>query len=107
VAVSELLGLVALESMASGAPVIASRVGGLPEIVEDGVTGYLVPPGDVAALGARIADVLGDPAAAARLGWNGRRRVVAELTWERCAQRCLEAYRELLAITGTSRPRRP
>ena len=107
VAVSELLGLVVLESMASGAPVIASRVGGLPEIVEDGVTGYLVPPGDVAALGARIADVLGDPAAAARLAWNARRRVVAELTWERCAQRCLEAYRELLAITGTSRPRRP
>jgi glycosyltransferase involved in cell wall biosynthesis len=96
VAVSELLGLVALEAMASGTPVIASRVGGLPEIVEDGVTGYLVPPGDVAALRGRIADVLGHPAAAARLGSNARERVVAELSWDRCAQRCLEAYRQLL-----------
>jgi glycosyltransferase involved in cell wall biosynthesis len=96
IAVSELLGLAALEAMASGTPVIASRVGGLPEIVEDGYTGYLVPPGDVAALRDRIVAVLGDPAAAARLGSNARRRVVAELTWERCAQRCLEVYRELL-----------
>ena len=65
IAVSELLGLVALEAMASGTPVIASRIGGLREIVEDGATGYLVPPGDVAELRARIVEVLGDPAAAA------------------------------------------
>lgn len=96
IAVPELLGLVALEAMASGTPVIASRVGGLPEIVEDGRTGYIVPPGDVASLRARIVEVLGDPAAAARLGSNARKRVVAELTWDRCAQRCLDAYRELL-----------
>jgi glycosyltransferase involved in cell wall biosynthesis len=96
VAVSELLGLVALEAMASGTPVIASRVGGLPEIVEDGVTGYLVPPGDVAALGARLDALLRDPDAAAQLGANARRRVLAELTWDRCAERCLEAYGELL-----------
>ena len=59
--VSELLGLVALEAMASGTPVIASRVGGLAEIVQDGVTGFLVPPGDVAALHERLAQVLRDP----------------------------------------------
>ena len=93
---SELLGLVALEAMASGTPVIASRIGGLPEVVEDGVTGYLVPPGNVAALRARIVAVLGDASAAARLGSKARERVVAELTWDRCAQRCLEAYRQLL-----------
>jgi glycosyltransferase involved in cell wall biosynthesis len=98
VAVSELLGLVALEAMASGTPVIASRVGGLAEIVEDGRTGYLVPPGDVAALRTRILEVLGDPAAASRLGSNARDRVVAEFTWDRCAQRCLEAYRQLLVL---------
>jgi starch synthase len=96
IAVSELLGLVALEAMASGTPVIASRIGGLPEIVEDGVTGYLVRPGDVASLRERIADVLGDPAVAARLGLNARRLVATELSWERCAQRCLEVYRQLL-----------
>jgi glycosyltransferase involved in cell wall biosynthesis len=96
IAVSELLGLVAREVMASGTPVIASHVGGLPEIVEDGCTGYLVPPGDIAALRARIVQVLGDPAAAARLGSNARKRVVAEFSWERCTERCLEAYRQLL-----------
>ena len=96
IAVSELLGLVALEAMASGTPVIASRLGGLPEIVEDGVTGYLVPPGDVVALRERLSQVLADPAAAARLGSNARAAVVAELTWDRCAARCLAAYRELL-----------
>jgi len=96
IAVSELLGLVALEAMASGTPVIASRTGGLPEIVEDGRTGYLVPPGDVAELRARIVEVVGDRAAAARVGANGRKRVVSELTWDRCAHRCLEAYRQLL-----------
>jgi glycosyltransferase involved in cell wall biosynthesis len=96
IAVSELLGLVALEAMASGTPVIASRVGGLREIVEDGVTGYLVAPGDVGALRARVADVLGDAVAAARLGSSARERVVTELTWDRCAERCLAAYRELL-----------
>ena len=96
IVVSELLGLVALEAMASGTPVIASRLGGLPEIVEDGVTGYLVPPGDVPALRERLTQVLADPAAAARLGSNARKAVVAELTWDRCADRCLAAYRELL-----------
>jgi glycosyltransferase involved in cell wall biosynthesis len=96
VVVSELLGLVALEAMASGTPVIASRLGGLPEIVEDGVTGYLVPPGDVAGLRERLTQVLADPVAAARLGSNARKAVVAELTWDRCAGRCLTAYRELL-----------
>jgi glycosyltransferase involved in cell wall biosynthesis len=96
IAVSELLGLVALEAMSSGAPVIASRVGGLPEIVEDGVTGHVVSPGDVTELRGRIEAVLRDPAAAARLGANGRRRVLAELTWDRCAARCLEAYSQLL-----------
>jgi alpha-maltose-1-phosphate synthase len=96
IAVSELLGLVALEAMASGTPVIASRLGGLPEIVEDGVTGFLVPPGDVSALRERLVKVLEDPASAARLGSNAHKAVVPELTWERCAERCLAAYRELL-----------
>jgi glycosyltransferase involved in cell wall biosynthesis len=94
--VAELLGLVALEAMASGTPVIASRVGGLPEVVEDGETGFLVPPGDETALRERIETLVGDPAQAARLGTRARERVLAQWTWEHCAERCLDAYRELV-----------
>ncbi len=96
IAVSELLGLVALEAMASGTPVIASRIGGLPEVIEDGETGFLVDPGDVAGLRSRIEILLRDPARARRMGAQARDRVLAEWTWARCAERCLAAYRELL-----------
>ena len=64
-------GMVALEAMERGRPVIASDVGGLPEIVADGRTGLLVPPGDVEALARAIAELAGDPARAAD---DGRRR---------------------------------
>lgn len=96
IAVSELLGLVALEAMASGTPVIASRVGGLPEVVEDGETGFLVEPGDVAALRHRIQTLLDDRALASRMGAQARDHVLARWTWAQCAQRCLAAYRELV-----------
>jgi glycosyltransferase involved in cell wall biosynthesis len=96
IAVSELLGLAALEAMASGTPVVASRIGGLPEVIEDRVTGFLVEPGDVGELGARLAEVLADRRLAERLGRNGRERVLETFTWEACAARCLGAYSELL-----------
>ena len=95
VAVSELLGLTALEAMASGTPVVASRIGGLPEVVEDGVTGFLVEPGDVAELRARLEELLRAPRLAERLGRNGRERVLETFTWQACAERCLAAYSEL------------
>ena len=95
VPVSELLGLTALEAMASGTPVIASRIGGLAEVVVDGQTGFLVEPGDVAALQDRLALVLADPRLAARLGANARDLVVQRFTWRACGQRCLAAYRSL------------
>jgi len=93
--VSELLGLVALEAMASGTPVVCSRLGGLAEVVQDGVTGYLVEPGDVAGLRERLAELLGDPALAARLGRNARELALERFTWRACAERCLAAYGEL------------
>ncbi|HEX8860517.1 MAG TPA: glycosyltransferase family 4 protein [Actinomycetes bacterium] len=96
VAVSELLGLSVLEAMASGTPVVASRIGGLAEVVADGETGFLVPPGDVAALRDRLAQVLSDRRLAARLGEGARRLVLERFTWRRCAERCLAAYEELL-----------
>lgn len=94
--VSELLGLVAIEAMMSGTPVICSRVGGLPEVVEDGVSGYLVEPGNVAELGERLAEVLGDPVGAARMGERARERALERFTWDACAARCLESYAEVV-----------
>ena len=95
VRVSELLGLVALEAMASGTPVVCSRIGGLPEIVQDGVTGFLVEPGNPQELRERLAEVLGNRVLAARLGGNARERVLDRFTWRACAERCLQAYGEL------------
>jgi glycosyltransferase involved in cell wall biosynthesis len=93
---SELLGLVVLEAMASGTPVIASRIGGLPEVVEDGVTGFLVPPGNVGALHDRLAQMLGDHTLARRLGANARDTVLDRFTWAKVAERCLAAYANLV-----------
>lgn len=96
IAVSELLGLALLEAMASGTPVIASRVGGVPEIVRDGETGFLVPPGDVAALHDRLSQILGDPTLQRKLGDNARQVVLERFTWSKVAERCLEAYSDVV-----------
>jgi glycosyltransferase involved in cell wall biosynthesis len=96
-AISELLGLSVLEAMASGTPVVASRVDGLPEVVHDGETGFLVTPGNVDELRDRVAQLLADRALAARMGRRGRELLLEQFTWEACAQRCLAAYEELLA----------
>ena len=95
IAVSELLGLAAIEAMASATPVVASRLGGLPEVVEDGVTGFLVEPGNTGELRERLAEILRDGRLAERLGRNARERVLETFTWEACAERCLAAYSEL------------
>jgi glycosyltransferase involved in cell wall biosynthesis len=97
---SELLGLVVLEAMMSGTPVVASRLGGLPEIVEQGQTGFLVEPGNRSELGERLAEILGDPGLAARLGRQARERALERFTWQACAERCLAAYAELLPRPG-------
>ncbi len=96
VPVSELLGLVALEAMASGTPVICSRLGGLPEIVQHGVTGFLVEPGNVEELLERLSELLGDQGLARRMGRNARELVLERFTWRACAERCLAAYQEVL-----------
>jgi glycosyltransferase involved in cell wall biosynthesis len=90
--VSELLGLVAIEAMASGTPVVASRIGGLPEVVQDGVTGFLVPPGDVQALHDRLDLLIARPALARQLGEAARQAVEERFTWAKVAERCIEAY---------------
>jgi glycosyltransferase involved in cell wall biosynthesis len=102
--ISELLGLTLLEAMASGTPVVASALGGVPEIVEDGVTGFLVPPGDVEALRDRLAYLLDRPRVAAAMGDAARARVLEHFTWQACAERCLAAY---AAVAAPRRPSRP
>lgn len=96
VEISELLGLSAIEAMASGTPVICSRVGGLPEVVVDGDSGLVVEPGDVRGLRAAIETLARDPARAEGMGLAARRRVLTHFTWEACAHRCLAAYESVL-----------
>lgn len=83
--------LVVLEAMAAGVPVVASRVSGIPEVVLDGETGWLVPPEDPAALAAALAEVAGDGVEAARRGAAGWRRVEELYRPRQAAERWLEA----------------
>jgi glycosyltransferase involved in cell wall biosynthesis len=92
--VPELLGLAALESMACGTPAIVSRVGSLPELVEDGVTGFIVPPNDPAAIRDALRTLAASPARRDEMGRAARAAVLARFTWQRTARRCLEAYRQ-------------
>ena len=82
--------------MASGTPVVASRLGGLPEVVEHGLTGFLVEPGNIAELRERLAQILGNRRLAEKLGRNSRDHFLEKFTWAACAARCLAAYTELV-----------
>ncbi|QBJ93409.1 glycogen synthase [Streptomyces seoulensis] len=95
--VYEPLGIVNLEAMACGTPVVASRVGGIPEVVDDGRTGLLVDTdGDFEGNLARALDsVLADPAAARRMGEAGRARAVGEFGWDAVARRTAGLYEEI------------
>ena len=90
------LGVSLLQASSAGVPVIASRVGGIPEAVRDGINGLLVPPGDVPALGAAIVRLLRDPDLARRLGRGGRVLMSAEFSIPAMVEGNLVVYRELL-----------
>jgi glycosyltransferase involved in cell wall biosynthesis len=96
-------GMVALEAAERGRAVIASAVGGLPEIVEDGATGLLVPPDDVERLAAAIAGLAADGDRAARLGAAARERALREFTLDRCADRTDALYRAVLERRASTR----
>ncbi|HTQ78601.1 MAG TPA: glycosyltransferase family 4 protein, partial [Thermoanaerobaculia bacterium] len=85
---------VILEAMASGLPVVASGISGIPLAVEPGRTGLLVPEGDAAALAGALHGLLAEPARARAMGESGRRRAESELTWDAVAARYREAYWE-------------
>ncbi|MFD7881500.1 glycogen synthase [Streptomyces bauhiniae] len=95
--VYEPLGIVNLEAMACGTPVVASRVGGIPEVVDHGSTGLLVDTdGDFEGNLARALDsVLADPVAARRMGEAGRARAVGEFGWDAVARRTAGLYEEI------------
>jgi glycosyltransferase involved in cell wall biosynthesis len=93
---AEGLPMVLLEAMARGRAVVATPVGGTPELVSDGETGLLVPPCDVDALAAAIGGLLADPERRSRLGEAARRRVAAEFTADRMAERVLAVYDEVV-----------
>ena len=106
----EPFGLVNLEAMACETAVVASRVGGIPEIVVEGETGYLVDydPDDIeaftTALAGRVQEVLSDPALAARMGKAGRQRVLQHFGWPAIAARTVDLYDSLLSGRRASQP---
>jgi glycosyltransferase involved in cell wall biosynthesis len=101
---TESFGMAALEAMGCGAPVVASRVGGIPEIIEDGRHGLLVPPDDPDALAAGIGRLLDDPGLARRLGEAGAERVRAEFAAPHAGARYEALFLRLLGgAAGRSR----
>ncbi|MBI1796502.1 MAG: glycosyltransferase [Candidatus Eisenbacteria bacterium] len=94
------LPLTLLEAMARGRPTIASAVGGIPEVVDDGVTGRLVPPGDVGALAAALEDFHRRPAESRVLGAAAAAEVRAEYTWPRVVERFEAVYDEVLGLAS-------
>ncbi len=103
----EELGSVLVEGMHAGLPIVGSATGGIPELVRDGVSGVLCPPGDAAAFARAIDALLADPAGRARMGAAGRERA-RDFSWEQLAPRVLEIYRSVLGRPTVRPPgRRP
>jgi glycosyltransferase involved in cell wall biosynthesis len=94
---NEALSNVLLESMAAGAPTVATRVGGTPEALVDGVSGLLVPPGDSAALARAIARILDDPALGSRLGAGAQALIADRFSVDRMVSATESLYVDLLA----------
>jgi glycosyltransferase involved in cell wall biosynthesis len=96
---SEASSQVIPQALAVGTPVVASAVGGSPELIESGVTGYLVPPGDATALAAAIVAMLADADGARAMARRGQARVTARFSMDAVMARTTAVYEELLAQT--------
>jgi phosphatidylinositol alpha-mannosyltransferase len=90
----ESFGIVLLEAMAAGVPVVATDIPGYNEVVEDGVQGFLVPPEDPEALAEALLRLLRDPALRARMSAAGRQRA-RQYDWDEIARRVVEFYEEV------------
>ncbi|HJU65206.1 MAG TPA: glycosyltransferase family 4 protein, partial [Gemmatimonadaceae bacterium] len=99
--IDEGLGLVAVEAMLCGAPVVASRSGGLTDVVRHDATGLLVPPGDPEALAAALDDLLANPEKGRTLAEAGRMHVLATFAPESTARRYATIYRDALGAEQT------
>ncbi len=95
--VLEGFGIVLLEAMALKKPIVASRVGGIPEVVEDGVMGLLVPPGDPKSLARALVRLLRDPSTRFRMGQAGRQRLETYFTLEQTMAKIQGLYRSLVS----------
>jgi glycosyltransferase involved in cell wall biosynthesis len=89
-----------LEAMAAGRPVVATAVGGIPEIVRDGETGFLTPPGDPGRLAEAFLQLLEAPTLATAMGEAGRKRVESHFTLESEARQITTVYHQLLAASS-------
>jgi len=96
------MGRVLLEAMAMEKPVVASRVGGIPDLVEHGVNGYLVSPGDAKELEHYVLAILGDPPLGRRMGREGRQRISSRFSADTMVDSIDRVYRELLSRKGVS-----
>lgn len=97
------LGVSLLQAQAAGVPVVATRAGGMPEAVQEGVTGFLVAPGDVAALAQALQRLLDDPALRERMGAAGRERIRTQFSVDSMVEGNLAVYREVLAARARQR----
>jgi glycosyltransferase involved in cell wall biosynthesis len=93
---AEPFGRVVVEAMLASRPVVATRTGGVPEVVTDGETGLLVPPGDVQALRHALERLLADSGLRERLGRAGRMRIREHFSWERAVAETVLAYENAL-----------
>ena len=92
----EPFGLVALEAMSAGTPVVVTRTGGLVDIVEDGITGVVVPPADPSALASAVTRLLDDPTQARALTEAAQARVARQFGWAQVAQATAQVYADVL-----------
>jgi glycosyltransferase involved in cell wall biosynthesis len=92
--IPELMGQTLLEGMSCGVPAICTDVAAMPESVVDGVTGFVVPPGETAKMRAALVELYTNGARASAMGMAARRRMVDNFGWPAVVERCLEAYEE-------------
>jgi glycosyltransferase involved in cell wall biosynthesis len=90
--IPELLGQTLLEGMACGLPAICTNVAGMPEVVNNGITGFIVPPNDPNALREKLIWLIENPCKAKAMGHAARRRILEEFSWPAVVRRCLKIY---------------